>query len=224
MRSRILRCPRAGQLASPATVAAASGATSCQLTAALPCCFPGTWVRRSSFSFFGCYAYDWSLDAGYGCACGLPGVPLAWRPLAACLTGAASATGGDWPPVCRTRIGGEPAQPYRAGRVDRHGDSVWACSGADSATSVSGIGTLPWEFQVLCRGAPGGSCHAMPYHAMPSGKRLRAAGPPPLCACWCTPALRSRPSHPAVRPSHVLPLLRQDGAPHLPGQRDSLSG
>lgn len=95
-----------------------------------------------------------SWSDGFHCACALPKEPLAWRPLATCLTGVASATGGDWPPVCRHRIEHDPARPFRTGWVTgRSGDTGdYVCRAPDGATSVDSMGLLPTEFEVLCRG------------------------------------------------------------------------
>ena len=137
---------------------------------------------------------------GFHCACALPKEPLAWRPLAACLTGAASATGGDWPAVCRHRIAHDLAKPFRTGYVAprRWDNGDYTCFAPDGATSVDSMGLLPHEFEVLCRG--GGRREAG------VGRREAAR---PLLPAGCPWRGRVEPSPRSAIPHiNVCPVLR----------------
>lgn len=121
-----------------------------------PCA--GTWMLLGGNMGYGCYTTTSASGSDYSCACAVPTTPLAWRPSSGCLQGAASATGGEWPPVCRHRRAHLADQPFRTGHVvPRRADTGdYACKAPDQAETFGyrdGIGPLPREFEVLCKGA-----------------------------------------------------------------------
>lgn len=66
---------------------------------------------------WGCYTTTVASGADYSCACAVPTAPLEWRVSSSCLQGAASATGGEWPPVCRHHKNNDAGLPFRTGHV-----------------------------------------------------------------------------------------------------------
>ena len=141
----------------------------------------GNW-RINYWGKSECVLYEGTVAADYSCACEVPTSPLAWRPLAACLAGVSSATGGDWPPVCRMRRSDDLSQPFDTGHVIPRNRMTgdWGCKASNVGGDgyLDGIGFGPQEFQVLCRGADAAGCStgALDQQAGQQATRCRRGG------------------------------------------------
>ena len=161
---------------------------------------------------WGCYTTTSTTGADYSCMCAVPTAPLEWRPSSACLQGVASATGGEWPPVCRHHKADDAGLPFRTGHVvPRRWDTAnYACKSPDRADTQGykdGIGMLPREFEVLCRGergrAHGLACRAAAWWRGPAARAPLCSGVPRTCLCACAcPHCAANPPAPPCGPAN----------------------